>query len=253
MSCLGSFSGKVVVVTGAGRGIGRAIAVAFASEGADVVVNVGRSIQQMNEVVKEIVNMGRRALGIVADVSRFCDAERMIKDTIDNFGKVDVLVNNAGIARPAMCHKITEGEWNEVISVNLTGTLNCIRAVAPYMIERKTGKIINVASIAGRDGMVGNINYAASKAGIFGITKTAAKELAQYNITVNAVAPGMIETQMTEWLKDPRFREKYLSRIPLGRIGQPEEVASLVLFLASDKSDYITGEIIAIDGGLTMP
>jgi 3-oxoacyl-[acyl-carrier protein] reductase len=151
-----------------------------------------------------------------------------------------------------MCYKITEEEWNTVININLTGTLNCIRAAAPHMIERKTGKIINIASIAGRDGMIGNINYAASKAGMFAITKTAAKELARYGITVNAVAPGFIETAMTEWLKEPRFQETYLPRIPLRRLGKPEEVASLVLFLASDKCNYITGEIIAIDGGLVM-
>jgi 3-oxoacyl-[acyl-carrier protein] reductase len=249
---LGEFSGKVAVVTGSGRGIGRAIALAFAREGADVVVNVSKSVEQMNEVIEEIEKLGGRALGIVADVGRFSDAERLIKKAIDRFGKIDILVNNAGIARPAMCYKITEEEWNTVININLTGTLNCIRAAAPHMIERKTGKIINIASIAGRDGMIGNINYAASKAGIFAITKTAAKELARYGITVNAVAPGFIETAMTEWLKEPRFQEAYLPRIPLGRLGKPEEVASLVLFLASDKCNYITGEIIYIDGGLVM-
>jgi len=249
---MGKFNGKVVVVTGSGRGIGRAIALAFAREGADVVVNVSRNVEQMNQVVKEIENLGARAIGIVADVSSMSSAEKLIKGAIEHFGKVDILVNNAGIARPAMCYKMTEEEWNKVVSVNLTGTFNCIRAVAPHMIERKTGKIINVSSIAGRDGMIGNINYAASKAGVFGITKTAAKELARYGINVNCVAPGFIETQMTEWLKEPKFREKYLPRIPLGRLGKPEEVASLVLFLASDEASYITGQIIAIDGGMTM-
>jgi 3-oxoacyl-[acyl-carrier protein] reductase len=249
---LGEFSGKVAIVTGSGRGIGRAIALAFAREGADIVVNVSRSVEQMNEVVKDIESLGRKALGIVADVSSFSEAEKLVKSAIVHFGKVDILVNNAGIARPAMCYKLTEEEWNSVMNVNLTGTINCIRAVAPHMIERKTGKIINIASIAGRDGMIGNINYAASKAGIFGITKTAAKELARYGINVNAVAPGFIETAMTEWLKEPEFHEKYLPRIPLGRLGKPEEVAELVLFLASNKSNYITGEIIAIDGGFVM-
>lgn len=246
------FNGKVAVVTGSGRGIGRAIALAFAREGADVVVNVSKNIEQMNEVVRAIENLGGRAIGIRADVSSMPDAEKLINSAINHFGKVDILVNNAGIALPAMCYKITEEEWNNVISVNLTGTLNCIRAVAPHMIQRKTGKIINISSIAGRDGMIGNINYAASKAGIFGITKTAAKELAKYGINVNCVAPGFIETEMTEWLKEPKFQEMYLPKIPLRRLGKPEEVASLVLFLASEESDYITGEIIAIDGGFVM-
>ncbi|PUA33008.1 MAG: beta-ketoacyl-ACP reductase [Candidatus Terraquivivens tikiterensis] len=249
---MGELDGKVAIVTGSGRGIGRAIALALASKGADVVVNVSKSVEEMNRVVKEIKDLGRKAIGIVADVSRMSEAEKLIKETIGSLGKVDILVNNAGIARPAMCYKITEEEWSSVINVNLTGTLNCIRAVAPHMIERRTGKIINIASIAGRDGMIGNINYAASKAGIFGLTKTAAKELARYGITVNAVAPGFIETAMTEWLKEPKFQEKYIPRIPLGRIGKPEEVAALVVFLASDKSNYITGEIIALDGGLVM-
>jgi len=246
------FSGKVVVITGSGRGIGRSIALAFAREGAEVVVNVSRSVEEMNVVVKEIENLGRRALGIVADVSQWYDAEKLIKGAVDRFGKLDILVNNAGIARPAMCYKLTNEEWNRVINVNLTGTLNCIRAIAPHMIERRSGRIINISSIAGRDGMIGNINYAASKAGVFGITRTAAKELAQYGINVNSVAPGFIETQMTEWLKETKFREKYLPCVPLSRFGKPEEVASLVLFLASDDSNYITGQTIAIDGGMTM-
>jgi len=250
---MGRFSGKVVVVTGSGRGIGHVVALAFAREGADVVVNVSRSVEEMNEVVKEIETLGRRALGIIANVANRADAENVIKATIDHFGKVDILVNNAGVGRPAMCHKMTEEEWDAVINVNLKGTFNCIRAVAPHMIERKTGKIINISSIAGRDGMIGNINYSASKAGVDGITRTAAKELGRYGINVNAVAPGLIETRMTEWLKEPKFRDRYLPRIPLGRFGKPNDIVPMVLFLASDESNYITGQIFAIDGGMTMP
>ncbi|MEM2425282.1 MAG: 3-oxoacyl-[acyl-carrier-protein] reductase [candidate division WOR-3 bacterium] len=247
---MGRFSGKVVVVTGSGRGIGRAIALAFAKEGADVVVNASRNVEEVNEVVEEIKKMGGRAIGVIADVSKWEEAQMLIQKAIEHFGKVDILVNNAGIARPAMCYKMNEEEWDTVINVNLKGAFNCIRAVAPYMIERRYGKIINISSVAGRDGLVGNINYAASKGGLDSLTKTAAKELGRYGINVNAVAPANIETKMTEWLKDPKFQERYLPRIPLGRFGKPEDVAPLVLFLASDEASYIAGEIISVDGGM---
>lgn len=242
--------GKTVVVTGSGRGIGRAIALAFAHEGSDVVVNVSRNVGEMKQVVTDIEQLGTNAIGVVCDVSKRTDAEMLFNQAMNRFGKIDVLVNNAGIARPAMCFKISEDDWNRVIGVNLTGTLNCLRAVAPHMIERKSGKIVNVSSIAGRDGMVGNINYSASKAGVFGLTKTAARELARYGINVNCVAPGFIETEMTEWLKEAKYHDRYLPLIPFGRLGKPDEVAPLVLFLASDGGNYITGEIIAIDGGM---
>ncbi|MEM1550868.1 MAG: 3-oxoacyl-ACP reductase family protein [Candidatus Bathyarchaeia archaeon] len=249
---MGELEGKAAIVTGSGRGIGRAIALAFAKEGASVVVNVSRSVDQMNEVVNEIRSFGGKAIGVVADVSKYSEAGKLVNEAIKSFGKVDILVNNAGIARPAMSYKITEEEWSSVINVNLTGTMNCIRAVAPHMIERKYGRIINISSVTGETGLIGNISYAASKAGMLAITKTAAKELARYGILVNAVCPGFIETAMTEWLKEPKFAEKWLPRIPLGRLGKPEEVASLVVFLASDKCSYMTGSVIYIDGGLTL-
>ncbi|MEM1515672.1 MAG: SDR family oxidoreductase [Candidatus Bathyarchaeia archaeon] len=216
------------------------------------MVNVSKNIEEMNKVVEEISALGRRTIGVVADVSKYSEAKRLIRETIRNFGKVDILVNNAGIARSAMCYKITEEEWNTVINLNLTGTMNCIRAVAPHMMERRYGRIINISSISGEMGLMGNINYAASKAGILAITKTAAKELAKYGILVNAVCPGFIETTITEWLKEPRFTEIWLPRIPLERLGRPEEVAAVVVFLASDKCNYMTGSVIYVDGGLAL-
>jgi 3-oxoacyl-[acyl-carrier protein] reductase len=246
------FDGKVAVITGSGRGIGLAIATAFAKEGSDLVVNVKNNVNELDEAVRKLRSEGHGVLGVQADVASWEDAGRLIKNAIEYFGRIDVLINNAGISRPAMCYKMTEADWDSVINVNLKGTFNCIRLIAPHMIDRKSGKIINISSVAGRDGMIGNINYSSSKAGIDGLTRTASKELARHGIKVNAVAPGFIMTQFTRWLEEPRFRDKYLPKIPLGRFGKPEEVASLVLFLASDESNYITGQIIAVDGGMFM-
>jgi len=246
---LGKFDGKVVIVTGSGRGIGKAIALAFAREGANVVVNVSRSVEEGQKVVDEIKAMGREAILVQANVAKIEEVEKMVKITLEKFGKIDILVNNAGINRPAMVYKMKKEEWDEVIDVNLKGVFNCIRLVAPHMIERKQGKIINVSSTAAEHGLIGNSNYAASKAGVNALTKTAALELARYGINVNAVEPFIIETRFTEWVKDPRFKDKYLSRIPLGRFGKPEDVAGAVLFLASDEASYITGKTIEIDGG----
>lgn len=246
---MGKFDGKVVIVTGSGRGIGKAIALAFAREGANVVVNVSRSVEEGQKVVDEIKAMGREAILVQANVAKIEEVEKMVKITLEKFGKIDILVNNAGINRPAMVYKMKKEEWDEVIDVNLKGVFNCIRLVAPHMIERKQGKIINVSSTAAEHGLIGNSNYAASKAGVNALTKTAALELARYGINVNAVEPFIIETRFTEWVKDPRFKDKYLSRIPLGRFGKPEDVAGAVLFLASDEASYITGKTIEIDGG----
>jgi len=250
---MGRFDGKVVVVTGSGRGIGRATALAFAREGADVVVNVSKSVDEGNAVVEEIKALGRGAIMAKADVANEAEVEKMIKTAIDHFRKVDVLVNNAGIGISAMSYKMTKEQWDAVVDVNLTGVFNCFRAVVPRMMERRSGKIINISSVAGIDGFIGNINYAASKGGLLAFNRTAATELGRYGINVNAVAPGIIETQMTEWIKIPKYRDMYLSRIPLGRFGKPEDIASVVLFLASEEANYITGQVIRVDGGILFP
>jgi len=244
------FKNKVAIVTGSGRGIGRAIALAFAREGADVTVNASRRIEEAQEVVKEIERLGSRAIFVKADVSLKSEAIKLVRATIDAFGKVDILVNNAGIADPALLHQMTEDQWDRVIAVILKGTFNCIQAVVPYMIKQNYGKIINISSTAARIGFTGNINYAAAKAGCEAITKTAAKELAKYGIYVNCVSPGIIETEMSKGItENPKLREKYLSWTLLRRFGKPEEVAAAVLFLASDEASYITGQTLYVDGG----
>lgn len=244
--------GKVAVVTGAGQGLGRAYALEFAKQGANVVVN-DVNMDNANKVVKEIEGMGRKAIAVKAGVDSREEAQNLIDTAIEKFGKVDILVNNAGITRTAMLHRMTKEEWDQVISVNLTGVFNCIRAVAPHMMERKYGKIVNVTSVAGVRGTMGQINYGAAKAGVIGLTKSAARELAKYGINVNAVAPGVIETAMTEVIRtNPKFREKFISEIPLGRFGQPEDVALVAAFLASDDARYVTGQVLMVDGGIVM-
>jgi len=244
--------GKTAVITGAGQGIGRAFAIEFATQGADIVVN-DVNLDNANNVVKEIEDIGRKAISVKASVDNRDDAKRLIDTALDQFKKIDILVNNAGITRTAMIHKMTQQEWDQVISVNLTGVFNCLQAVVPFMMEKKYGKIVNVTSAAGVRGTVGQINYGAAKAGVIGITKSAARELARFNINVNAVAPGVIETTMTEVIrKKEKFREKFLADIPLGRFGLPEDVANVAAFLASEDSSYMTGQILSVDGGIII-
>jgi len=244
--------GKAAVITGAGQGLGRGYALEFAKQGADIVVN-DVNIDSANSVVKEVEEIGRKAIAVKAAVNSKEEAQNLIDTAIETFGKVDILVNNAGITRTAMLHKMTQQEWDQVISVNLTGVFNCLQAVASHMIERKYGKIVNVTSVAGIRGTMGQINYGAAKAGVIGITKSAARELARYGINVNAVAPGVIETAMTEVIRStPKFKDKFMSEIPLGRFGQPEDVAKVAAFLASDDANYVTGQVISVDGGIIM-
>jgi 3-oxoacyl-[acyl-carrier protein] reductase len=250
---MGRLEGRAAVVTGGGRGIGRGICLAFAKEGADVVVNYASKDQPAQEVVEMIKKMGRKAVAIKGNVAVKTEAEKIIQTAIENFGKIDILVNNAGVSKPNMLYKMTEEQWNEVIDIQLKGPFLCIQAAAKYMMERKGGKIINVTSSAGLWGTKGQINYSSAKGGIIALTKSAARELAGYGVTVNVVQPGYVSTEMTEKIRtDPKLKEIYTGRILLGRFSEPEEVAQTFVFLASDDANYITGQLICVDGGLGM-
>ncbi|MEC4985963.1 MAG: 3-oxoacyl-[acyl-carrier-protein] reductase [Oscillatoria sp. PMC 1068.18] len=239
----------VAIVTGASRGIGHAVALALASEGAKVVVNYARSSQAAEEVVAEITAAGGEAIARQADVSDEAQVDNLVKQTLEKFSKVDILVNNAGITRDTLLLRMKPKDWQAVIDLNLTGVFLCTRAVSKLMLKQKSGRIINIASVAGQMGNPGQANYSAAKAGVIGFTKTVAKELAQRGITVNAIAPGFIETDMTSDLKS----DEILKYIPLNRYGKPEEVAGMVRFLAADPAAaYITGQVFNVDGGMVM-
>ena len=242
--------GKVAVVTGAAQGIGRAIAEALARDGADVAVadlDSGRS----QEAVAAVQKLGRRALNVKVNVAEWNDAKAMAEQVIKEWGKIDILVNNAGITRDGLLLRMKEEDWNLVLQVNLNGTFHCTKAVLQPMTKQRCGRIINIASIVGVMGNVGQANYAASKAAVIGFTKTVAREYASRAITVNAVAPGFIDTAMTQGLSSD-VKDVLQKQIPLGRLGQPEDIASAVRFLASDEAAYITGQVLHVNGGMLM-
>ena len=242
---------KIALITGAGRGIGRAIAIALAKEGAEVVINYNGSEERAKEVKQTIEENGGKASMYKCNVSDFAAREAMIKDIIKEYGHLDILVNNAGITKDGLIMKMKEEDFDSVLNVNLKGTFNTIRHSARQMLKQRSGKIINISSVSGILGNVGQANYAASKAGVIGLTKTMARELGSRGITVNAIAPGFVDTEMTEVLSE-EIRENACKQIILGRFGKPEDIANTAVFLASDKADYITGQVISVDGGMNV-
>ena len=243
--------GKVALVTGAGRGIGKEIALQLASHGAKLIVNYRGNEAQANEIVKEIKDAGGEAIALKADISKENEAKELINQAIEQYERLDILVNNAGITKDGLLIRMSEADFDQVINVNLKGSFYCLKHAALVMLKQRAGKIINIASIVGIMGNIGQINYAASKAGVIGMTKTAARELSSRGITVNAVAPGFIETDMTKSLPD-KIKEAGISNIPLKRFGTSSEVAGVVSFLASEAANYITGQVICVDGGIAM-
>ncbi|GAB5615596.1 3-oxoacyl-[acyl-carrier-protein] reductase [Faecalimonas canis] len=242
---------QTAVVTGGARGIGRAIALELAKQGANVIINYHGSVKKAEEVKKEIEEKGGTAEIMQCDVADFAACERFFQQVIEKYKRVDVLVNNAGVTRDGLLMKMSEEEFDTVINTNLKGTFHCMRFVTRQMIKQHYGRIINISSVVGVAGNAGQANYAASKAGVIGLTKSAARELASRKITVNAIAPGFIETDMTKDLPD-KVKEESIAKIPLGYYGKPEDVAGAVSFLASEKAGYITGQVLHVDGGMVI-
>ena len=241
---------KVSIVTGASKGIGKAIAKIFAQAGTHVVC-VSRTKDDLNILKKEILNDGGSVSIYSCDVSNFDEVEGLIKNTVEEFSKIDIIVNNAGITRDGLIMRMSDEDWNTVIDINLKGTFNAIKAVSRQMMKQRSGRIINISSVVGLKGNAGQANYAASKAGIIGLTKSSSKELASRGITVNCIAPGYIATDMTDQLTD-KVKEEIINRIPLGYIGKTNNIAAAALFLASDEAEYITGQTISVDGGMVI-
>jgi 3-oxoacyl-[acyl-carrier protein] reductase len=243
-------AGKVALVTGAAQGIGKAVALLLARNGADIAVS-DINLEKAEETAKEVQTLGRKALVTKVDVATLSDVEKMVEAILAQFGKIDILVNNAGIARDKLILRMSEEDWDAVLNINLKGTFNCTKAVVRHMSKQRSGKIVNIASVVGEMGNAGQGNYAASKAGVIGFTKTIAREFAQRGINVNAIAPGYIETPMTDALPD-KAKEELKRLIPVDRLGKPEDVAEAVLFLVSESANYITGQVLNVNGGIYM-
>lgn len=243
-------AGRKAIVTGAGQGIGRAIALKMAQEGADVAI-AERNPETASQVAREVEGVGRRALSGVVDVADRLQVERLVTKTLEHWGRIDILVNNAGFDRGGTILKIREEDWDAVLWVHLKGSFHCIQAVAPHMMENRYGKIVNLSSIYGKVGEVAETIYSSAKAGILGLTKSVARELARYEINVNAVLPGLILTPTIEKMAE-KYRNRIIENTPLGRMGRPEEVANVVTFLASDEASYITGAAVEVSGGWNM-
>ena len=242
---------KVALVTGASRGIGRAIALKLAEDGAKVAINFAGNVAKAEEVKSEIENLGSEAILVQGNVADFEIVSEIVKKVVDTWGKIDILVNNAGITRDNLLLKMSEKDFDDVIATNLKSVFNSTKAVTKLMMKQRSGRIVNLSSVVGLTGNISQANYSAAKAGIIGFTKSTAKELASRNVTVNAVAPGFISTDMTNALSD-KVKEEMAKMIPVGRAGTPEDIANAVEFLVSDKAAYITGQVICVDGGMAM-
>jgi len=246
-------TGKAALVTGSSRGVGRAVALAYAREGADVVVNYSSSPAAAEEAVREIQALGRRAVAVKADVAREDQAEGLVRACLEEFGRLDILVNNAGFTRPAMLHKMTVDQWDAVLGIHLKAAWLTVKAAQPFFKEQGSGKIINVTSVAGLVGTVGQVNYAAAKGGILSLTKSMARELARYRVCANVISLGIVATEMTEKIRsDPKLQEVYMNRILLRRFAEVGDVTPAFVFLASDEADYVTGQVLCVDGGYGM-
>ena len=244
-------NGKVALVTGASRGIGRAVAMELAKNGVNLIINYSGSEEAAKEVLKEVTKLGIQAYIYKANVGNYNECAAMVEFAIEKFSKIDILVNNAGITKDMLLMRMSEEQFDDVININLKGTFNCMQLVSKYMIKAKSGRIINMASVSGRLGNAGQVNYAASKAGVEGMTKAAAREMAARGITVNAIAPGFVKTDMTDVLSD-KVKENIIESIPMKTFGMPEDIAKTVVFLAGEGARYITGQTISVDGGMYM-
>ncbi|WP_347455108.1 3-oxoacyl-[acyl-carrier-protein] reductase [Clostridium novyi] len=242
-------TGKNAIVTGSSRGIGKAIAIKLAELGANIILNYRSDVASVEEVIREIESKGVKIIAIQGDISNFEDAKKIVDEAKEKLGSIDILVNNAGITKDTLLMRMKEEDFDKVIEVNLKGVFNCTKNVVPIMMKQRSGRIINISSVVGLSGNPGQSNYAAAKAGIIGFTKSVAKEIATRGITVNAVAPGFIKTDMTDILSD-KVKDEIKKNIPLGRIGEGKDIANTVAFLASDMGAYITGQVISVDGGM---